>query len=424
MQLAIQGGNAVGLKKAPVWPIWSENTVNELKDVLDSGRWTISGQWKGKLSKCETFEQQYAAFNNCNYCLAFDHGTSSILAALQALNIGPGDEVIVPALTWVACIISICNVNAIPIVVDIDPDTYCISIDEIKKAITAKTKAIMPVHLYGRMADMDELSKIASEKKIHIIEDASHVHGSMWRDQYAGTIGSIGCFSFQQGKVLTSGEGGAALTNSASLYRKLQELRTNSRIYVEQDHCIVDQMQLLEKGLILGTNFCISEFQAAVLSDQLINLEKWNRIKQTQGNFLDGELSKIPGVTSMSSQSQVTRQSYYRYCIKIDNAFFCDVPLSKICQAIEAELGFAVEQPYKPLNKTILYHPETLKTYQWDCAYMKSICIKENRYPVAEHAAYNQGVIFHHSLLLNDFEDMERIVDAFAKVQKYAQELR
>lgn len=117
------------------WPVWDGNTQKELLSVLDSGRWAISGQWKGEKSKCEKFEEEYAKFNKSEYCLAFDHGSSSIVSALQALQIGPGDEVIVPALTWVACIIGICNVNAIPVVVDVDKDTYCISIDELKKQL-------------------------------------------------------------------------------------------------------------------------------------------------------------------------------------------------------------------------------------------------------------------------------------------------
>lgn len=111
--LAINGGEKIGIKSDLHWPLWDVNTQKELLSVLDSGRWAISGQWKGSKTKCELFEEQYALYNKIDYCVTFDHGSSSLVAALQALGIGPGDEVIVPALTWVACIISICNVNAV-----------------------------------------------------------------------------------------------------------------------------------------------------------------------------------------------------------------------------------------------------------------------------------------------------------------------
>lgn len=421
--LAINGGERIGLKSKINWPVWDKNTQKELISVLDSGRWAISGQWMGEKSKCEKFEQEYANYNMTDYCVAFDHGSSSLVSALQALQIGPGDEVIVPALTWVACIISICNVNATPVVVDIDEDTYCISIDELKKAITSKTKAIMPVHLYGCMCNMDEIQKIAQEYQLYVIEDASHSHGSMWRNQYAGTMGDIGCFSFQQGKVLTCGEGGAALTKSELLYKRLQELRTNSRLYVPQDKCSINHMQLFESGKILGTNYCISEFQAAVLLDQIGKLEMQNRKKEKNAKILDRELSKIPGIKAMYHDPRVTKQSYYRYCIKVDNQYFAKKPVSQIAKALEAELGFVVEQPYAPLNKTVLYHPETLKSFAWSDEYVEKIKCYNECFSIAEKAAFNEGIIFHHSYLMGNDDDIQCIISAFEKVQKYASEL-
>ena len=388
------------------------STLAQLESVLKSGRWAISGQWKGRKSKCELFEEAYAKFNHVNYCAAFDHGSSSLLAAMQGLGIGPGDEVIIPALTWVACIISICNINATPVVVDIDPNTYCISPEEIRKAITPRTKAIMPVHLYGCMADMHEIMKIAKEN-----------NGSVWENKYAGSIGDVGCFSFQQGKVLTCGEGGAVITSDKNLYDKLIEIRTNSRLYKEQKKCTFDHMHLYESGKILGTNYCISEFQAAVLLDQLFKLENWNRIKENNAKYLDTELSKIDGVNAMYHDKRVDKQSYYRYCIKVDNRYFADKPVKRICQALEAELGIVIEQPYPSLNKNVLYKPETLQTYKWSKEYAKRIRLNNETFLCAERASFNEGVIFHHSYLLTNSQDMDRIVEAFAKVQKYADEL-
>ncbi len=421
--LAINGGKKIGLESDLKWPISDSSTMEQLQDVLDSGRWAISGQWKGKKTKCELFEETYAEFNKVNYCVAYDHGSSSLLAAMQGMGIGPGDEVIVPALTWVACIISICNINATPVVVDVDPNTYCISAEQIKKAITPNTKAIMLVHLYGCMANMDAIMQIANEHRLYVIEDASHSHGSMWRDKYAGTIGHVGCFSFQQGKVLTSGEGGAIITSDTDLYSRLIEIRTNSRLYKPQSQCFINKMHLYESGKILGTNYCISEFQAAVLLDQLSKLEKWNRKKEKNASYLDVELGRIDGITSMYHDLRVTKQSYYRYCVKIDKVYFSNKPIHKICQALEAELGIAVEQPYPTLNKNILFRPETLQTYCWSDEYVRKLQIGDQLFPVAEKASFDQGVIFHHSYLLGTKVDMDRIIEAFAKVQKYSDTL-
>lgn len=423
MNLALNGGKRIGLTRELKWPLWDQGTMMLIEQVFQSGRWAISGQWKGEKSQCERFEEQYAAFNGSGWCCAFDHGSSALLATMQGLGIGPGDEVIVPALTWVACIISICNINATPVVVDVDPDTYCISPESIRKAITPHTKAIMPVHLYGCMADMDAIMQIAQEKGLYVIEDASHSHGSMWKDKYAGSIGHAGCFSFQQGKVMTSGEGGAVITNDSQLYHRLQEIRTNSRIYMPQGDCVMDHMQLAESGQILGTNYCITEFQAAILQDQLSKLEMWNRHKEENAKYLDRALSCIPGIRAMYHALQVSKQSYYRYCLRIDKQKFSGKPVSRICQALEAELGIVIEQPYPSLNRNILYRPDTLQTYQWSTEYAKRLRLGETHFPVAEKAAFDEGVIFHHSFLMGTKEDMDRIIAAYEKVQHYADEL-
>ena len=423
MNLAINGGEKVGLLSVPVWPRYNEMTKEAVCSVFDSARWAISGQWKGGLSACEIFESEYAAFNKSTYCVAVDHGTNSLVAALHALGIGAGDEVIVPALTWVACAICVCSVNAVPVIVDIDPATFCISPEEIEKHITSKTKAIMPVHLYGCMADMDEIMKIAEKYNLYVIEDASHSHGAMWKDKYAGTIGDIGCFSFQQGKALTSGEGGAAITDDISFYNKLQEIRTNSRMYKLQSDCQMDHMHLQETGHILGTNYCISEFQAAILSEQLQHLEEWNRKKEANARYLDREIAAIPGVTAMYHTENVTKRTYYRYCFKVDNRYFDNKPVKRIAEALEAELGFVVEQPYPPMHQSILYRPDTLKSLNWSSDYSNRINTNNFSTPVAENASYNSGIIFHHSLLLNEREDMDRIVRAIDKVRTFSKEL-
>ncbi|MCX7747696.1 MAG: DegT/DnrJ/EryC1/StrS family aminotransferase [Clostridia bacterium] len=421
--LAINGGTSARDKKWPGWPEWDENTLKQLESVLHSGRWAISGQWKGTTSKCEQFEQAFAKFNKAPYSITTTNGSSSLVIALEALGVGPGDEVIIPALTWVATAIAVCDVNATPVFVDIDPNTYCISGAEVKKAITSKTKAIIPVHLYGCMVDMDEILKIAKEHDLYVIEDSSHSHGSLWRDQYAGTIGDIGAFSLQQGKVLTSGEGGVILTKDKNYYERCIELRSNSRVYIEEEKLQMDKMQLIEKGSIMGTNYCLSEFQAAVLLDQLQRLEKQNRLKESNAVYLDSQLSQIPGIRIMKRHEQVTKQSYYRYAVRIDNQYFAGSPVDKICKALEAELNCTVEQPYKPLHTSPLYRPLTKKRYAWSDAYVEALSTDGYRLPVSVKAAENEGIVMHHSILLGDRQDMDDIAAAFEKVRRFAHEI-
>jgi len=417
--LAINGGNPIREKAWKQWPIWGEGTKRQLESVLKNGRWAISGEHTEEISKCEEFERSFASFNNIEYCLTTDHGSSALLIALEVLGIGPGDEVIVPALTWAATAIAVCEVNATPILVDVDPNTYCVSIDAIQEAITPKTKAIIPVHLYGCMADMDEINKIAHKNNLFVIEDCAQTHGSIWNGKYAGTIGDIGAFSLQQSKVLTCGEGGVVLTSDQELYGKMFELRCYSRVYHNAEDLQVGKKALVEKGSIMGSNYCLSEFQSAVLLDQLTHLEEWNRIREENAIYLNEQLSMIPGIQVMYRHPQIERQSYYQYVFKVDPKFFSDKPVVSILKALEAELKLNLEQPYTPLHKSRLYRPYTKAKYRWCDEYVKSLSTERYSLPFAEKAA-NEGIIMHHSKLLGDKSDMDDIINAIKKVKEYS----
>ncbi|HEX2926790.1 MAG TPA: DegT/DnrJ/EryC1/StrS family aminotransferase, partial [Ruminiclostridium sp.] len=312
---------------------------------------------------------------------------------------------------------------AVPVLVDVEPDTYCMSVEKVEEAITSRTKAVIPVHLYGCMVNMDGLLEVAKKHNLFIIEDASHSHGSRWRDMYAGTIGDIGAFSLQQGKVLTSGEGGVALTKSEDIYDKLIELRSNSRVYIDESLLQVDKMQLVEQGKIMGTNFCLSEFQAAVLLDQLARLEAQNRLKERNAAYLNSRLQEIPGVKIMRRYEQVTKQSYYRYAVRVDNTYFAEKPVRLICKALEAELKVNVEQPYNPIHKSPLYRPLTKKRYHWSEENVRRLSVDCYQLEISEKASGNEGIIMHHSVLLGNSQNMDNIIEAFAKVQKYADEI-
>src|SRR5277367_3462802 len=190
-----------------------------LNDVLTSTKW---GRQPFPGKHATAFTKKFAEVHTAQYAQCVNTGTVAIQAALKAIDIRPGDEVIVPAYTWEGTVGPVLLVNAVPVFVDVDPDTYCLDAKLIEQAITPKTKAILPVHLGMRFADMDEVLRIAKKHNLKVIEDCAHAHGAMWKGQGAGSMGDLGAFSFQSSKLITSGEGGAVITNTLEYMELVQ----------------------------------------------------------------------------------------------------------------------------------------------------------------------------------------------------------
>lgn len=194
-KLAIRDGVALAKHEDwPSWPTYSNRCLKSLEGVLHSLRWTLSGFYGGNITYDERFCESFANYNSTKYALTVDHGSSAIILAMQALGISFGDEVIIPGLTWVSCASSVIKINAKPVFVDIEGDTLCIDPIKVEEAITSKTRAILVVHLYSAMANMEFLKKISEKYKIPIIEDCSQAHGAVWNGKKAGSIGDIGIF--------------------------------------------------------------------------------------------------------------------------------------------------------------------------------------------------------------------------------------
>src|SRR6202162_5277411 len=208
-KLAITGGEPSRKKRFDAWPIYTEKERKSLEDVLTNHNW--GGQpFPGK--HADAFAKKFAKLHTAKYGQCVNTGTVAIQAALKAIDIRPGDEVIVPAYTWEGTVGPVLLVNAVPVFVDIDPDTYCLDAKQIERAITPKTKAILPVHLGMRFADMDEIFRIAKKHHLKVVEDCAHAHGGKWNGKGAGSMGDLGAFSFQYSKLITSGEGGGVIT--------------------------------------------------------------------------------------------------------------------------------------------------------------------------------------------------------------------
>jgi dTDP-4-amino-4,6-dideoxygalactose transaminase len=213
--LAIKGGSPVRTKSWPRWPQWDEQERERLLAVL------ASGDWGGYSEGVRQFEQRFGERHQAKHCIAVANGTLSLEAALRVLGVGPGDEVIVPPYTFIATANAVRLTGATPVFADIEPDTYNLDVEQVEKAISKRTKAIIPVHFAGLSVDLDELLLVAQAHDLAVVEDAAHAHGASWQGQPLGTHGDIGSFSLQASKNLTAGEGGILLTNDDDLAAKL-----------------------------------------------------------------------------------------------------------------------------------------------------------------------------------------------------------
>src|SRR6202163_57253 len=258
-KLAITGGEPIRKKRFDPWPIFDDKERRALEDVLTNRKW--GGQpFPGKHG--DAFGKAFAEFHTAKYGQAGNTGTVAIQAALKAIDIKPVDEVIVPAYTWEGTVGPVLLVNAVPVFVDIDPDTYCLDAKQIERAITPKTKAILPVHLGMRFADMDEILRIAKKHRLKVVEDCAHAHGGKWNGKGAGSMGDLGAFSFQSSKLITSGEGGAVITNNLEYLERVQSYINAGRASLTDKY----------HHRIVGFNYRLGEFQAAVLGPQLDRL--------------------------------------------------------------------------------------------------------------------------------------------------------
>jgi dTDP-4-amino-4,6-dideoxygalactose transaminase len=265
---------------------------------------------------------------------------------------------------------------------------------------------------------MAALLAIADAHAIPVIEDCAQSHGSRFAGRMAGTMGAIGVFSMHQGKVLTSGEGGAAITSDARLYRRMEQLRSDGRRYVDHTPHI-GEAHLVNVGEVQGSNYCLSEFQAAILIDGLGRLESQNRHREKNANYLGERLHALTGVSPQQRPASVERQTYYHYLARCEPSAFAGRSGAEIGRALEAELGLWVHSPYPALPAHPLYNPRTKRRYHLDQAHWQALDPARWVTPVASKA-HAESVVFHHSALLGTRADMDAIAAAFAKVQRGA----
>jgi dTDP-4-amino-4,6-dideoxygalactose transaminase len=401
-KLAINGGKAHRQKPFPDWPVHGERERELLLEVLESGKW-----WFG--DKVHEFEAKFAEYHQARYGITTSNGTASLQISLQALEVAD-DEVIIPAYTFIATATCIMQLGAVPVFIDIDPETYCMDPARIEEAITDRTKVIMPVHFGGRPTDMDGVLKVANLHNLRVVEDAAQAHSAEWNGHKVGAIGDCGGFSFQMSKNITAGEGGIILTNDEKLADLCWSYSNCGRSKKSGDY---------GHHLAAG-NYRMTEFQAAILLAQLERLEEQSQTRHRNAEFLTDELSRIEGIRTLKQDPRITRNTVHIYIFTYDKKGFGDLPREKFLEALRAE-GIPCSPGYdRPIYGHPLFHQgenEALPGHHGRrVKYRKMDC------PSAERLC-QEAVWFKQSMFLGTEEDMNDIVEAIKKIQKYSGEI-
>ena len=347
-QLAILGGPKTRTESYPEWPVWDQRDIDAVTEVIKSGRW---GGFPYPGPKTAELAKKFAEMQGDGYAVPMANGTVTMEVALRASGIGWGDEVIVPAYTFQATASAPMAAGAIPVIVDIDPNTYCLDPKAAEKAITPNTKAIIPVHLGSNMADMDAIMALAEKHNIIVIEDCAHAHGAKWRGMGTGSIGNFGSFSLQSSKTLTTGEGGILLCKMPELAAKAASI-----IDCGRPHALGGGPEDEGMDFQVGGNYRLSEIAAALA---LVGLERFpTQAKQREemAAYMDEALSEIPGVRVLKRDVRHTTRSFYRYIFAITPEEF-GVEHDVLCAALDAE-GVDCWVGYEAMHNYTLFQPQ------------------------------------------------------------------
>jgi dTDP-4-amino-4,6-dideoxygalactose transaminase len=405
-KLALLGGKPVRTEPFPSWPIIADNDRRAWGDVLESRRWNRLGG-----TYVERFEKTWARQLGARYALATANGTSALVAALHALEIGPGDEVLVPPYTFVATINVILLQHALPIFVDSDLETFQMDARKIEACVTKQTRCILPVHLGGSASNMDVILEAAKKHRLPVIEDACQAHLAEWRHRKVGTLGDLGCFSFQASKNLNSGEGGAIVSNNRELIDICASFHNQGRGGINSSSSYSRN----------GDNRRLTEFQGVLLLEQLTRLEDQSQRRQENAAYLTEQLRRIPGILPARMYDGCTRNAFHLYMFRYDKSHFAGLPRSRFLKALQAE-GIPCSRGYAPLNKEP-FVKETVRSRAFQYIYTAekiADCEGRNSHCPINDRLCEEAVWLTQNMLLGSRGDMDQIAEAVRKIQKQA----
>lgn len=414
-KLSLLGGEPVRKASFPIWPIWDMNDENAILPVLRSGVWSRAGV-------TTQAEEKLARLMRSKYCLLTTNGTNALITALRALGVEGGDEVITTPYTFVATIDAIMLNNALPVFVDIDPDTWQINANLIENAINPDTKVLLPVHILGGLCQMDQINALAKKHGLKVVEDACEAHLAEWNGKKAGTLGDLGCFSLQNGKQLTCGEGGAILGNDEQIIDLCYSFHNFGRArgkYMPRD-----------KGAspILGTKCRVTEFQASILMTQMDSLELETKIRSENAEYLTSKLKEIPGIIPRKDYPEANRKSYYYYGFRFKEEVF-GISRETFIKALKAEgipadAGLGVIEGGAMHQEGVIESVISSKTFKRLYSKQRLDEYRDSlHFPEAEKLV-KETVGFKHHNLLGPKSDMDDIYRAILKVYENRKSLR
>lgn len=344
-KLAIHGGKPVRTKPLPAWPSYDEE-IEAAIEVLRSGKHARqSGSYVAQ------FEAAFAAYFGVKYAIALSSGTAAIHVALAALGIGPGDDVINTAHCFIGTATPVVHCGAVPVFADIDPKTFNIDPKSVREKITPYTKAIVPVHLNGCPAEMDQLLEIANQHNLNIVEDAAQAHGARYQGRLVGTFGQFGCFSFWEDKIIsTAGEGGMIITNDDQFAKRARMIQHHGELREDGDYY---RGERLYYHPILGYNFRMTEVQGAIGLVQLRKLPQYVAKRRKNAHLLTQLLSDTVGVLP-PYEPEYVEHVYYKYILKMDRSVLT-TPALMIAKAISAEGIPATRRYPTPLHQQPIF---------------------------------------------------------------------
>ncbi|MBN2294163.1 MAG: DegT/DnrJ/EryC1/StrS family aminotransferase [Pirellulales bacterium] len=416
-KLAVLGGKPVRkIDLSCKWPLWGKKDEEMTLAALRSGTWSRS-----KIVR--EFEKKFAKMMGAKRCIGTNCGTHSLFTALAALDIGGGDEVITTPYTFVATIQAILLHDALPVFVDTDPDTFMINPDKIEEKITENTRAILPVHLEGEVCHMDKIKAIAKKHNLKVVEDACQGHMAEWKGKNTGTLGDLGCFSFQNSKDITCGEGGAILGDDDELMDRCFSIHNFGRA-----HGSVKGWGLP----VLGYKARMAEYQASILIPALDRVEAQHKKMTDNHKYLVSKLEQIPGIVPRKSYPETTAIGFYTFSFRYKKEHFNGASRSQFLKALRAEgVGFHAgggpgDQHNHAINKSDSYLEKTLTGKTFSKIYSKErldsyrrMCdCPDNDQLFTEYVGCGGKQIF-----LNTKKDMDDIYNAVLKVYENRDQL-
>ncbi len=408
-RLTIKGGEPIRKRPFFGWPVFDDREINAVTKVLKSGKWRYG-------EKVREFEERYAAFQDAKYGISASSGTVALEIALICAGIGAGDEVIVPAYSFIATASAVLKANAIPIFCDIEADTFNIDPEKIESLITNRTRAIIPVHFAGLPCDMDRIMEIAGKHNLKVIEDACHSWGSKWKGRGMGALGDAGVFSFYMTKNITSGEGGIILTDN-------EEFAAQCRSYT---NCGRGKDKPWYEHYILGGNYRLTEIQAAILLVQLQRLEEHTKRREENADYLSGRISSMPFIKLLKRDPRVTRRSYHLFIFRYLREKLNNIAREKFIEVLNAEGIPAIAGYPHPLYKNPLFARKGKGPgyCPLSCPYYgREVDYAGLNLSVVEKLCSEEAVWLRHSMFLGTREDMDDIAKAMEKILDNVKEL-